>query len=232
MPIELVPVFQPIVDVAGGIKPIGYEALIRGRGILRLKGAREVFERANEFGGSKVLDRQIRDLEIETGISLLIGNQRMFLNMPSHALLDPSWQVLRSIANELVIEVSEHARLTDVDIEWLLEFRQQGALIAIDDFGVGQTNLRMLSLLSPDFLKLDLSFVRHGDFETVRKTRRFAEDWEAKLIVEGVETGREAIAVMDAGVRYIQGFLYGRPREAYHWLGHQRLAALSQALPP
>ncbi len=230
--IELVPVFQPIVDIAGGVKPIGYEALIRGRGILRLRGAREVFERASEFGGSKALDQRIRDLEIETGIPLLDESQRMFLNMPTHALQDSSWLVLRSVASNLVLEVSEHSRLSDADIEWLLDFREHGMKLAIDDFGVGQTNLHMLSLLRPDYLKLDLSFVRQGDFETVKRVRRLSEDWDARLIVEGVETVWEAGKTMDAGARYIQGFLYGKPREAWRWMDNRRWSNLNQALPP
>ena len=220
--IELIPVFQPITDIAGGIRPIGYEALIRGREALRWRGAKEVFERASEFGGSKALDQQIRDLEIEAGLPLVQAQQRIFLNLPTHVCRDPTWLSLRSVATQLVLEVSEHARLTEADIAWLTAFREYGMQLAIDDFGVGQTNLQMLSALSPEYLKLDLSFIRRRDFDTVRKVRRLAEDWGAKLIVEGVETEQEAYAVMDAGVRYIQGFLYGRPKEAGHWLVSSR----------
>ena len=215
---DLVPVFQPVVDTAGGVRPIGYEALIRGKASTRMRGAKEVFERADEFGGFKLLDKRIRDLEIEIGMPLLQGDQRIFLNLPPRACRDPSWETLRSVANLIVIEVSERARLSEEEIAWLREFRRERIEIAIDDFGVGQTNLHMLSTLQPEYLKLDLSFVRRGDFETVRRVRRFAEDWGTKLVVEGVETEQEADAVLDAGVRYIQGFFYGLPNEAKHWL--------------
>ncbi len=229
--IELVPVFQPIVDTAGGINHIGYEALIRGKKLLHLRSASEVFARAEEFGGIKALDQAIRDLELKVGLQILSDHQRMFLNMPQQALRDPDWLVLRSAASKLVIEVSEHARLSVADMVWLGDFREYGIQIAIDDFGVGQTNLEMLSKLRPEYLKLDLSFVRRGDFETVRKIRRFAEDWETKLVVEGVETEREAIAVLDAGVRYIQGFIYGRPKEAAYWYQRWPISA-GQKAPP
>ena len=225
--IELIPYFQPIVDTAGGVRPIGYEALIRGRAATRMRGAKEVFERADEFGGYKLLDKRIRELEVAAGLPLLSGDQRIFLNLPPQACRDPSWKSLRSATGSLVIEVSEHARLSEEEIAWLADFRHHQIEIAIDDFGVGQTNLQMLSLLRPEYLKLDLSFVRRGDFETVRRMRRFAEDWGTKLVVEGVETVQEADAVLDAGVRYIQGFYYGLPNEARHWLsridsgGHQ-----------
>ena len=229
--IELVPVFQPIVDIAGGITPIGYEALIRGKGILRLRGASEVFSRAEEFGGLKALDQAIRDLELQIGLPMVSDRQRMFLNMPQQALRDPSWLVLRTAATKLVIEVSEHARLSLADMAWLNDFRAYGIQVAIDDFGVGQTNLEMLAELRPEYLKLDLSFVRRGDFDTIRKIRRFAEDWGTKLVVEGVETEKESIAAMDAGVRYIQGFIYGRPKEAAYW--HQRQPiSVAQRVPP
>lgn len=216
--IELIPYFQPIVDTAGGVRPIGYEALIRGRTLTHTRGAKEVFERAHEFGGYQPLNKRIRELEVAAGIPLLRGDQRIFLNLPQKERRDPSWTTLRSIASSVVIEVSEHTRLNEEEIAWLVEFRCDQIEIAIDDFGVGQTNLQMLSALRPEYLKLDLSFVRNGDYETVRRIRRFAEDWGAKLVVEGVETKREAEAVMDAGVRYIQGFYYGMPNEARQWL--------------
>ena len=177
-----------------------------------------MFERASEFGGFESLDKQIRELEVAAGMPLLQGGQRIFLNLPPHACRDPSWKTLRSIASSIVIEVSERARLSEEEIAWLTGFRHDQIEIAIDDFGVGQANLQMLSLLRPEYLKLDLSFVRRGDFETVRRVRRFAEDWGAKLVVEGVETEQEVCAVLDAGVRYIQGFYYGMPNEAHHWL--------------
>ncbi len=219
------------MDTAGGINTIGYEALIRGKGLLRLRGASEVFARAEEFGGITALDYTIRDLELKVGLQILNDHQRMFLNMPQQALRDPAWLVLRSAASKLVIEVSEHARLSLADMKWLGDFRQYGVQVAIDDYGVGQTNLAMLSELRPEYLKLDLSFVRRGEFETVRKIRRFAEDWGTKLVVEGVESEKEAIAVMDCGVRYIQGFIYGRPKEAMYW--HQRLpVGTGQKEPP
>lgn len=230
--IELVPVFQPIVDTAGGIQCIGYEALIRGRQFLRLYGAKEVFEHASEFGGSKVLDERIRDLEVEVGLPLLNGNQRLFLNLPTQACFEFSWQVLMQDAKEIVLEVSEHARLSDGEIAWLNDFRRDGIQIAIDDFGVGRTDLRMLSAIRPEYVKLDLSFVRNRDFETVRRMRRFAEDWGTTLIVEGVETDAEARSVMDAGVRYIQGFFYGKPHEVTYWLSHRVDQPRPSPVPP
>lgn len=205
---------------------IGYEALIRGRNFTRLRGAKEVFERASEFGGSKALDQQIRDLEVEVGLPLLNEGQRLFLNLPPQACRESSWLVLHSEAKDLVLEISEHAKLNDDEIQWLIDFRNHGIRIAIDDFGVGQTNLQMLSALQPEYLKLDRSFIARRDFETVRKVRRLAEDWGAKLIVEGVETQREAQEVMNVGVRYIQGFLYGKPHEASHWRTNQQMDVL------
>lgn len=215
--------FQPIVDTAGGIRRIGYEALIRGRTLFGLCGPKEVFERASEFGGSMTLDQRILELEVKEGLPLLDPtHQRLFLNLPTQTSSEYSWRNHLSKVRNLVLEVSECAQLNDEEMEWLLDFKKNGIELAIDDFGVGQTNLQMLSTLRPEYIKLDLSFVRRGDYETIRRIRRFAEDWGSKLIVEGVETEVEARAVMDAGVRYIQGFRYGKPLEMSNWeLGHK-----------
>jgi EAL domain-containing protein (putative c-di-GMP-specific phosphodiesterase class I) len=230
--IELVPVFQPIVDVMGTVKPIGYEALIRGRGVVRFRSAKDVFESADEHGGNRMLDLKIRDLHLEQGPPILRGNEKLFFNLPQHAFFDDSWLVLRSYANRLVIEINEYVQVNDRQAEWLLDFRNYGAEIAIDDYGDGHTSVKSLSRLNPDYLKMGMSFIKHRDYESIRKIRRFAEDWGAKLIVEGVETEMEAYSVMDAGVRYIQGFLYGKPREAHHWADSRRWRGVHQSVPP
>lgn len=207
------------MDTAGGIAPIGYEALIRARGSLRVLEAMEVFAAASEFGGREKLDQQIQAIQLEQGLPLLQPNQRLFLNMPSYPVHEEYYAALSPYASRLVLEVSEKAKVTDAQFYWLHELHKTGAEIAIDDFGVGSHNLATLTKLQPDGIKLDMSFVHNQDYETIRKVRRFAEDWNASLIVEGIETEQEAAAVMDAGVRYIQGFFYSRPQEAwYYWL--------------
>lgn len=215
--IELVSVFQPIMDVAGGIRPLGYEALIRGRGLFRLRGAKDVFEAPKSHQNLKELDHHIRDLQISVGPKILSGEEKLFLNMPPQAFGDDSWRILQTVAQHLVIEISEHAYVSEKDVAWLSVFREFGAQFAIDDYGNGATSIKTLALLNPEYLKLDMFFVKNRDYETIRKLRRFAEDWHAKVIVEGVETAAEAVAVMDAGVRYIQGFFYGKPKEAIFW---------------
>ncbi|PWI56636.1 hypothetical protein BM613_12710 [Sulfoacidibacillus thermotolerans] len=190
---------------------IGYETLIRGGEPNASYGAKEVFARAKTWGGVQALDQKIRDLQVQAGIPLLTPPQRLFLNLSPQAFNDPTWNVIHQFGKQIVLEISEHAKVGESDIAWLQTFRAQGVHIAIDDFGVGRSSLQTIAALRPEYVKLDMSFVQNGDFETVRRMRRLAEDWETTLIVEGVETKEQARCVLDAGVRYIQGYFFGSP---------------------
>lgn len=61
---------------------------------------------------------------------------------------------------QIKFEVTEHAFL-DVDkmTPIILAFRQAGYEVAIDDFGIGYSNLHNLKSLNVDILKIDKSFV-------------------------------------------------------------------------
>ena len=61
---------------------------------------------------------------------------------------------------QIKFEVTEHAFL-DVDkmTPIILAFRRAGYEVAIDDFGIGYSNLHNLKSLNVDILKIDKSFV-------------------------------------------------------------------------
>jgi len=50
------------------------------------------------------------------------------------------------------------------------EYREQGLLRAIDDYGEGFAGLNHLIELEPDLLKIDLNFVRDVDTQKARQT--------------------------------------------------------------
>lgn len=195
---------------------IGYESLIRGGTPDAAYGAKDVFAQAKEQGNARALDRKIRDLQVQAGIPLLTTPQRLFLNLSPQALNDPTWHRINPFGKQIVLEISEHAKVGGSDIAWLQTFRAHGVHIAIDDFGVGRGNLQTIAALRPEYVKLDMSFVQAHDFETVRRMRRLAEDWGTILIVEGVESEYQASGVLDAGVRYIQGYYFGKPEAVSH----------------
>jgi len=69
------------------------------------------------------------------------------------------------VNGRLTLEITESESIQDY--EWISpiinEFREAGALLAIDDFGAGYSNLEKLIALNPDILKLDGCIVKTID---------------------------------------------------------------------
>ena len=124
-------------------------------------------------------------------------------------------EVVAGAHRAVVIEITEHARIESYPA--LREaFRSTDARVAVDDAGAGFASLRHILELRPDIVKLDIGLVRGIDGDPARQAMaaglcEFAEQTGTTLIAEGIETEAEAEAVRCLGVRYLQGYLLGRP---------------------
>lgn len=123
-------------------------------------------------------------------------------------------------ARRLVLEVTEHAEVADYDelSAALAPLRKLGMRVSIDDAGAGFASLSHIRHLGPDIIKLDLSLTRDIDTDEVRQAlaeslARFAARIGAQMVAEGVETPAEAQALGRVGIRYGQGYLFGRPAD-------------------
>jgi EAL domain-containing protein (putative c-di-GMP-specific phosphodiesterase class I) len=123
-------------------------------------------------------------------------------------------------SRDLVIEVSESEALADARaVETLAALREVGVSVAVDDFGVGYSNLSRLDALQPHIVKLDRSFVQPLDAADVSTgliagVIGLAHELGAMVIAEGVETERQLDTLQRLGCDAVQGFLVGRPSPA------------------
>jgi EAL domain-containing protein (putative c-di-GMP-specific phosphodiesterase class I) len=118
----------------------------------------------------------------------------------------------------LVLELTEDRLLSRSDgAELLASLRRIGVSLAIDDFGTGYAGLGYLQRFhSIDIIKLDRTFVsdlgHHPLSENiVRAMVDLAASSGLQLVTEGVETEDQAQLLDNLGVRYAQGYLFGRP---------------------
>ncbi|MFI0433625.1 MAG: EAL domain-containing protein, partial [Candidatus Nanopelagicales bacterium] len=122
--------------------------------------------------------------------------------------------------NMLELEIVESAALGDIQHvgKLILACQQElGVRFALDDFGTGYSSLTQLEGLPVDVVKVDRQFVvrladggtRHEVFLSALVELVSALDLQ--LIVEGVETESERDALISAGFRVGQGYLFGRP---------------------
>jgi EAL domain-containing protein (putative c-di-GMP-specific phosphodiesterase class I) len=123
------------------------------------------------------------------------------------------------LREELVIEVTEHAAISDYQRfrAKFSPFAARGARLAVDDTGAGYASLRHILQLGPQVIKLDLSLIRDIDRDPARRVLaatllEFAHQTDTAVIAEGIETDGELGTLVELGVGYGQGFLLGRPR--------------------
>ena len=88
--------------------------------------------------------------------------------------------------------------------------------MALDDFGAGYAGLNSLAALTADIVKLDIALVRDIDREKRQRIIalgmiKVCQELDIDVVAEGVERPEELAVLMDAGVRYIQGYLFARP---------------------
>ncbi len=121
----------------------------------------------------------------------------------------------------IILEITESTAMRDTEMtaRILAELREAGALIAIDDFGVGHSSLAYLKHFPVDILKLDHEFVNDighaGKQEALIETViSLAHKIGAQVVAEGVEVQSQLSWLKSAGCDYAQGFLVGRPQPA------------------
>ncbi len=114
-----------------------------------------------------------------------------------------------------VLEVTETAQLDDAEqaISMLRMLQQTGVAVALDDFGMGYSNLNylhQLKALPVNKLKMDRSFVAalpHDD-TMVCIVAAIAEIIHLEVIAEGVETAEQRDWLLARGIHIGQGYLY------------------------
>lgn len=95
-------------------------------------------------------------------------------------------------------------------------FKRYGIKVAVDDVGFGNTCLESLILLEPDVVKLDkkcvLGIAKNSHVErSLTRVLKVAEDLNAEVIAEGIETEEDLQKLKELGVKYGQGFFLGKP---------------------
>ena len=120
-----------------------------------------------------------------------------------------------------MLELTERETIEDVDRlrQGLEACRALGVRIAADDVGAGNAGLRLLSLVTFDVVKIDLSLVQDAltnepSAEILGALRDMASRRGAVVVAEGVETSAQLRLVKSVGIDAAQGYLLGRPGEA------------------
>ena len=233
-PGAIVPVFQPVLELATG-RVAGYEALARmPDGPFRPPD--QWFNQAQRAGLGPALEAAA----LRAALRAPGRPKRTFLalNVSPGALLSPEVrEALPADLSGIVIELTEHELFsTDAALDReLAQLRARGARIALDDAGNGYAGLQQIIRVAPDILKLDRSLVDgvHADphrFALLEALISFASTTRAAVCAEGVETLEDLAVLAAMDVTYAQGWALARPDAPWALLSPQAAAAASAEL--
>lgn len=208
------PVFQPVVDLVDR-RPIGFESLTRfddgSRPDVR-------FDEAAGVGLGTTLEQATMQRACEDAVHLP-PDSWLSINVSASLLRAPGVlaRELARVERDVVLEVTEREAVDDYDeLRAALDALPGRPRLAVDDAGAGYSSLRHILQLHPEFIKLDGTWVHGVDTDGARQAliaglQLFATEAGMTLIAEGVETMDEAATLLDIGVDYAQGYLFGRP---------------------
>lgn len=226
-------VFHPIIDAQTG-EEYAYEALIRAKhpSTGEVLGAGQLIFACNKLNLQHQLDQQARVSAIRGAAALNKPGARFFINFLPGAIFDPARSLqttLESAAeyhietSQLVFEVVETEEIENPGrLRRILEYyREKGVGIALDDIGSGFSSLHYLSELQPDYVKIDRHIVAtaatsSGARHTLESIVELSKKLNAKVVGEGIETLEQMDICINAGVDYLQGFLFAMPANPPH----------------
>lgn len=194
--------WQPIRNLRSR-QLLGHEALAR----FTDRSPLEVFTASDHPDAQRALDQQC----IAAALSQPPDHGLIFLNVTPATVRAGHWPPLSDTLKERVVwELPEAGG-------WQPTMIPPGYAVALDDVGIGFSELVRVTQVRWRFLKLDVSLVAGiGTQPTYRALIRDlvlrAQERHGAVIAEGIEAARDAATLIELGVTYGQGFLWGYPQ--------------------
>lgn len=116
------------------------------------------------------------------------------------------------ITETLVVEELAQQRVKEtVDI-----LRGNGVRLSIDDFGSGYSSLGVFEQIPASVIKLDRSFLLNNEnrirqVKIMRNIVNLAQELDAQVVCEGVETKEDTELMLEIGAYVAQGYRYCKP---------------------
>ncbi|KEQ05410.1 MULTISPECIES: bifunctional diguanylate cyclase/phosphodiesterase [Pseudorhizobium] len=219
--------FQPIVEVATGTV-FGYETLMRGYDRIGFSDPLELLDQAAEAGQLLALEQMMAGRSLAKFATVPdFSSVTLFLNLDVRLIKDGDLIIERLVQHlgklsippsSVCFELSERFDNTSVPefAALITKLRKAGFKLAIDDFGVGHGEMKLLCDYQVDYLKIDRHFIDDMDKSPrkrhlVKNIVHIAHVLGTRVIAEGIETEAELMACREYGVDLVQGYFIARP---------------------
>jgi diguanylate cyclase (GGDEF)-like protein len=220
-------VFQPIISLSN-CNVIGYEALSRGPKNSEMQNPEVLLNVAKSC--NKLLE--IEEAFISKAAENIYKNRiktKIFLNVSPITMENMQFRdnftkkylPKYSIDSEnIIFEITERDSILTIDNfqKGLEYYREQKCKVAIDDVGSGYSGLNRISIIKPEYLKLDMTLIRNINTDQtkqaiVKAMYELAKLSGSYLIAEGIETEDELSKLIEIGIQYGQGYFIQKPDE-------------------
>lgn len=225
--------YQPIVDLSSGIAH-KVEALIRWnhpeRGLISPAQFIPLAESSGQIIGLTewVIDAALQQLRqwretLDTEIEISVNIPSAYLE---YCLENEEYVLERLVrmnipSRGLTFEITEGSFLsmTDPMQRFMSILESIGIQIAMDDFGVGYSNLSQLERLPLNFLKIDKSFVDGIEYSSqklaiCRAIIKIGHELGLRIVAEGIENPGQQSLLSKAKCDFGQGYLFSKPLKA------------------
>jgi len=217
--------YQPIMNLETG-NISHFEALLRlidGQGQPCDTG--ELVKTCEVFGLIGLLDRTVVNACLDH-LYLLPEATGVAINLSGKSIGDPDLLefIEKRIAelnidpSRIIFELTETAAFVNLDEvqHFMRRIKNLGCQFALDDFGVGFSSFYYIKQLNFDYLKIDGSFIAKlannpNDQVFVRAMVEISRVFGLTVIAEWVEDKETADMLRSYGVRFGQGYYFGKP---------------------
>ncbi|NLI90593.1 MAG: EAL domain-containing protein [Epulopiscium sp.] len=182
------PIFNKIEEV------YGYELLFR------------LSDKSNKFDGpsSKKATASVIGGLFEVGLEEIVGDKYAFVNFDEEFIHSDSIELISP--DTLVIEMLENISIDDKLINRIIELKEKGYKIALDDFVEEYNEYPIVPYAN--IIKYDLMETPLGTIED--SVKRALEDRKI-ILAEKVETKEEFLEAREMGFHLFQGYFFSRP---------------------
>ncbi len=231
---QIVPYFQPIVDLTTGhivsfevlarwlhperglLVPSQFMSTVEVSGLMVELGQRVVRDALSQLALWRARGLPFADCSVSVNVSTKQLVDDAFLDVVGEALAETGVD-----ADSLWLEITETTLMQDTKAAAmaLRALRGLGLHLSVDDFGTGYSSLTYLKQFPVEAIKIDRSFVlglglESADTSIVEAVIGLGHSLGLTVVAEGIETALQLNQLRRLGCDRGQGYLFGRPRTA------------------